>query len=67
MPVTYFHQIFQPEEEEEEEEEVRVIRKSEDNMSREFEKAARRLENARLVCGLSFNFFRFGTNCLGMN
>ncbi|XP_024043182.1 uncharacterized protein LOC18046290 [Citrus clementina] len=35
--------------EEEEEEEVRVIRKSEDNMSREFEKAARRLENARLV------------------
>ncbi|ESR55803.1 hypothetical protein CICLE_v10023889mg [Citrus x clementina] len=39
--------IFQPEEEEEEE--VRVIRKSEDNMSREFEKAARRLENARLV------------------
>ncbi|KDO48774.1 hypothetical protein CISIN_1g0268312mg, partial [Citrus sinensis] len=40
--------IFQPEEEEEEEEEVRVIRKSEDNMSREFEKAARRLENARL-------------------
>ncbi|GAY66470.1 hypothetical protein CUMW_249040, partial [Citrus unshiu] len=43
--------ICQPEEEEEEEEEeeVRVIRKSEDNMSREFEKAARRLENARLV------------------
>ncbi|GAY64261.1 hypothetical protein CUMW_232150, partial [Citrus unshiu] len=32
-----------------EEEEVKVIRKSEDNMSREFEKAARRLENARLV------------------
>ncbi|KAH9722919.1 50S ribosomal protein L9 [Citrus sinensis] len=32
-----------------EEEKVKVIRKSEDNMSREFEKAARRLENARLV------------------
>ncbi|GAY64254.1 hypothetical protein CUMW_232120, partial [Citrus unshiu] len=36
--------ICQPEEEEE----VKVIRKSEDNTSREFEKAARRLENARL-------------------
>ncbi|KAJ4726424.1 50S ribosomal protein L9-like [Melia azedarach] len=37
--------IYQPEEEEE----VKVFKKSDDNRMKEYEKAARRLENARLV------------------
>lgn len=58
MHMTYFYQIYQPEEEEE----VKVFKKSDDNRMKEYEKAARRLENARLVCGLSLKLLLFLTN-----
>ena len=48
--VTFLVQIFPPEEEKEE---VKVVKVSEEDKLKEYEKAAKRLDNARLVCTLS--------------
>jgi hypothetical protein len=47
MPLIYLLQIYQPEEEEEE---VEVVKESKEDTMKAFEKAARRLDNSKLVC-----------------
>lgn len=49
----HFDQIYQPEEEEE----VKVVTKVEEDKTKEYEKAAKRLANAQLVCDLYLRIF----------
>lgn len=52
--VAYMIQIYPPEEEKEE---VKVVVVSEEEKMKEYEKAAKRLDKARLVCSISLKGF----------